>query len=158
MPYANLHIEIDDTKLLNIQTSLDKLKTELDFVINLTPKERQKAGPFVRRREAFRQTAFEIANAEPQLVVGSLDMSAWRTDLQALEQLTTIQRALTQLLESVDDTTIAFTMESTKTASLFYTTLKAQSKLNIPGVDTMIDKLGKSLGNTRKGKKKQKEE
>lgn len=158
MPYANLHIEIDDTKLLDIQSSLDKLKTELDFVINLTPKERQKAGPFVRRREAFRQTAFEIANAEPQLVVGSLDMSAWRTDLQALEQLTTIQCALTQLLESVDDTTIALTMESTKTASLFYTTLKAQSKLNIPGVDTMIDKLGKSLGNTRRGKKKQKEE
>ena len=141
MPYENINSTISDADNNQILFELDIIKNLMPFLINLTKKERQQKGAFIRQKELFSITAFEIATKEPSLVPQNLDMQGWENDIELLKQLNTIHRIIMQLEESLSDTIIAVKTENAKTSSLFYNSLKLQAKFNTPGVDAMVNKL-----------------
>jgi hypothetical protein len=149
MPYENLDAALSDTDMDEIMFELNNIIALLPFLINLTKKERQQKGAFIRQKNLFTQTAFEMATNETHLVPSNFNMAHWQNDILLLAKLQTIHRKIMQLQEGVDDTIIALKTETAKTSSLFYNTLKLQAKFNTSGVDAMVSKLKAMLSNKK---------
>jgi hypothetical protein len=152
MPYENLDIELSDATMDEIEVHLHNLKTSLDFLINLTPKERKDRAAFSRQKLSFGQIALEIATSETQTVPPAINLLAWQRDLDAFQKLTRIKQAVAQIHEGLNDTTLALKTETSRTASIYYGTIKILAKTNLPGADAMVGRLQKALGNPRKKK------
>jgi hypothetical protein len=91
----------------------------------------------------FNQKAFEIARDNANLLPSNIDLIAWQADRKLLAQLNQLQKSIAQLHEGVGDTIIALQTEVSKTSSLYFKLLKVMAKLNIPGIDAMLESLRK---------------
>ncbi len=143
MPYENINAKLNDETVIQIQKMLDEIQNQLPFLINLTPDERKQKGPYNRKRDLFNQKAFEIARDNTNLLPSNIDLIAWQADRKLLAQLNQLQKSIAQLHEGVGDTIIALQTEVSKTSSLYFKLLKVMAKLNIPGIDAMLESLRK---------------
>lgn len=141
MPYENINHQLNDQELDSIQTSLIELKTQLSFLVNLTPHERKQRGPVIRKGEYFIQTAYEIAQQETQLLPAAISLSEWEADLRLLQQLKPIRNQIAQLHEGLQDTCMALQTELTQRALTFRKVLESLKQQQIPGIDIMLKKL-----------------
>jgi hypothetical protein len=142
MPYENINTQLSLSDEADIRAKIEAVFALLPFLINLTKKERKQKTGQGRHKELFIITAFEIAQTNPLLVPQKLSMLEWENDIELHTQLISIHRRLKQLEEAINDTLLALKAEKSKSASVFYNTLKIFENSNIvDGIDTMVGKL-----------------
>lgn len=142
MPYENIDFRLETADIDSINENIRQINKRLPFLVNLTKKEKRARGNYAARNELFVITAFEIAESDASLVPQVLSMPQWENDIVLCEQLTLMHRQIKQLEESLSDTILALKTEKSKTASIFYNTLKVLQTSNaVAGIDAMIDKL-----------------
>ena len=94
-------------------------------------------------RKPFTEKAYEYAARNEAVNPGPELIAAGLKDLKLYSSLSIIERELMQLLEMVRDTKQLAGSESYETARFIYMKAKMALKMKSPGVQTIVDELGK---------------
>ena len=142
MPYTNIDAAITDAQRSAVFAAIATIEQNLDFLVNLTPKQRQKLPKMGNSSQSFVSKAMEIAANNPQFVPPYANLAAMSKDYDLAVRLQGIQMQLASLSEKVTNTQIAAGSEAYVTALALYTSLKAAAKANVPGAKVLADELG----------------
>jgi hypothetical protein len=130
-------------------STLGQLEQQLPFLLGLGRVERRrfaKVGPATR---PFITDALHTAEANPGLVPRSVDLATMRSRADTLANLAEVKRALTQMLEKVDDTEVVLASEVYAVARTVYSVMKTPATL--PGLKENRNKLARRF--SRKAKR-----
>lgn len=149
-PAQNWNPSLGDAEADSVITTLGQLKQQMPFLVGLTREERQKlpkVGPSTR---SFVTDALTTAQANPGLVPRSLDLDQLRSRADTLANLGEIKRALTQMLEQVDDTEVRLASEVYGVARTVYAVMKTPAA--VPGLKDRQTRLSQRFA--RKAKRR----
>lgn len=141
MPYTNIDATVTDTQRAAVFAAITQVETNLDFLINLTPQERQALPKMGSATQSFVSKALEIAGNNPQFVPPYVDVPAMRKDYDLAMRLQGIEMQLASLLEKVSDTNLAAGSEAYVTGLTIYNSIKAAAKVNVPGAKALATEL-----------------
>jgi len=137
-----ISIEISDEKLMEINNAITVLKTELIPVLKaLKPEERLELAKMGDKSVAFVNKSHEYATANPELVPQFLDMTEFKKDVKAVNDLTSINTALQQLVDLTSDSILLAGSDAYKASLMFYDMVKTANKSNVPKAGTIYDDL-----------------
>lgn len=142
MPYNNIDASITDTQRSAIFAAIAQIESNLAFLVNLTPKERQALPKMGNATQSFVSKALEIASNNPQFVPPYADIAAMNKDYQLADRLQGIEIQLASLLEKIQDTNMAAGSEAFVTSLTLYNSIKAAAKVNVPGAKSLAAELG----------------
>ena len=157
MPYHNIKASIDSSQQSDYLERIAQLKHDLDFLINLSPKERKSGGRLSHHNYGFVKSAIDYANYNNSLMPASFSLSEWQADVALYDALSPIAQQLNSLLEAIEDTRMALRMESQKAALDFLKFAKIAAQSNVPGTTEIVEDLSTKL-DTRRGVKNKKKE
>ncbi|MCS7053710.1 MAG: hypothetical protein NZM09_08245 [Ignavibacterium sp.] len=143
MPYQNISAEISDRDKREILDLVQQIESRLNFLINLTPEERQSIPKMGDKTIAFVQKALELAQQNPNLVPPYVNLDELRRDFELSIRLKDILNAVSRVYEKLSDTYIAAGSEAFTAALSFYKSAKAASKMNVAGTDIIVEELSK---------------
>lgn len=146
MPYENLKAQLSPDERNKLQSLITEIQNLLPFLINLTPKEKQQRGTYLKKPLHFLHTAYEMAQRETQLIPPALSLTDWQQDYDLLQQLQPICNQIKQLQEALDDTCMALYTEQAKQAILFKKILQQLQSDQVPGIDAMLAQLQDNSG------------
>ena len=137
-------VSIPDEIIVEVRGKLDEITSSLHpYLIALSPDERQtipkmsdKTLPFVEKTMAYTESA-------PQFAPPYMDVEGLLTDMKVHSQLTPLLREVRQLIDGLDDTTMAAGAESYICALTYYNSIKQASKIDVPGAKAIAEDLGK---------------
>lgn len=141
MPYTNIDATITDAQRTNIFAGISQVESNLPFLVNLTPQERQGLPKMGSATQSFVSKALEIAANNPQFVPPYVDVDAMRRDYDLAVRLQGIEMQLASVLEKVADTNTAAGSEAFVTGLTLYNSLKAAAKVNVPGAKALVTEL-----------------
>lgn len=141
MGYQNINAQIDNKEKQEILNLIQQIEAKLQFLINLTPEERQALPKMGDKSVAFVQKAIELAQQNPNLVPPYVNIEELKRDFELANQLRDILNAVARLFEKVSDTYIAAGSEAYVAALTFYNSAKAAAKMNVPGTDVIVNEL-----------------
>lgn len=87
MPYANIYATLTDADMLDIFNHIDQSKVKLPFLVNLTIKERKKAGRKGASVKAFNKKTLIYAQQNPQYIPSYLDINGTYADQELCDKL-----------------------------------------------------------------------
>lgn len=148
MPYTNIDAAVSDAQRTAVFTAITQVETNLDFLINLTPQERQALPKMGSATQSFVSKALEIAGNNPQFVPPYVDVPAMKKDYDLAMRLQGIEMQLASLLEKVSDTNLAAGSEAYVTGLTIYNSLKAAAKVNVPGAKALAAELAERFALT----------
>lgn len=148
MPYTNIDAEITDAQRTAVLAAVADIETNLAFLINLTPQERQALPKMGNSTQSFVSKALEIASNNPQFVPPYVDLAAMRKDYDLAVRLQGIEMQLASLCEKVSDTTLAAGSEAYVTGLTLYNSIKAAAKVNVPGANALASELAERFVQT----------
>ena len=141
MPYANLTPVFTETDLQLALQQINNCRTQLPFLVNLTPKERTgylRLGP---NAAAFFSKAINHCQNNPHLMPPFIALAGWQNDHEVYKRLEVLLAQVRVLEQAIADTVIALRQENTAAAMTFYKTVKMAATQNVPGTDAIIDDL-----------------
>ena len=138
---GRISANLNDQTLQDILSKLRDIRSQLPFLIQLTPSERREGWWTGERSAEFVKRAFAIAKDNRSLVPPWLDFNEWERDMEIWSKLEQIEREIKSLTEAIEDTRMAAGSDSIQHALVFYGALKQQKQANVPGVDTYIEEL-----------------
>ena len=141
MPYTNIDATVTDAQRSAALAAIAQIETNLPFLINLTPKERQALPKMGSATQSFVTKALEIAGNNPQFIPPFVDLAAMRRDYDLATRLQGIEMQLASIHEKVADTNTAAGSEAYVTGLAIYNSLKAAAKGNIPGAKAFAAEL-----------------
>jgi hypothetical protein len=141
MPYSNIDATISDTQRSAILTAIATIEANLDFLINLTPQERQALPKMGSATQSFVSKALEIANNNPQFVPPYVNVPEMQKDYSLAVRLQGLEMQLASLHEKVADTNLAVGSEAYITGLTLYNSLKAAARVNVPGAKALAAEL-----------------
>lgn len=141
MPYTNIDAAITDAQRTAVFTAITQIETNIAFLINLTPQERQALPKMGSATQSFVSKALEIAGNNPQFVPPYVDVPAMQKDYDLAMRLQGIEMQLASLLEKVSDTNLAAGSEAYVTGLTIYNSIKAAAKVNVPGAKALAAEL-----------------
>ncbi len=147
MERPNISAVVDAHKLSEIQTNLIAVRTGLDFLINLTPEERQKYFKMSPKSVSFAELAESTARNHPEILPSSFNTAEFTKDYQLTKAFIEIQSMLLPLAEGVDDTLKLVGVEVMKQANQVYDFVKIAAKNN-SSLDSIKDELGRRYEKT----------
>ncbi len=124
------------------KAALEAFRQKLPYLINLTIEDRRsmpKIGD--KERLAFVRRALDVAEQHPDVLPGFLSVNQMRSDVQQFEFLSSIELAVTQLLQQIEDTRMQIGSQALTAARTVYAS--AKSKYAGPAVKTAADELSK---------------
>lgn len=135
---------IPDEVIASVRALLIETMTSLQpYLIALSADERQtlpkmsdKTLPFVEKTMAYTESA-------PQFAPPYMDVEGLLTDMKVHSQLLPLYREVRQLIDGLDDTTMAAGAESYICALTYYNSVKQASKIDVPGAKAIAEDLGK---------------
>lgn len=148
MPYTNIDAEITDTQRTAVFTAIADIESNLAFLINLTPQERQSLPKMGNSTQSFVSKALEIASNNPQFVPPYVDLAAMQKDYDLAVRLQGIEMQLASLCEKVADTNLAAGSEAYVTGLTLYNSIKAAAKVNVPGANALASELAERFVQT----------
>lgn len=148
MPYTNIDATVTDTQRAAVFAAITQVETNLDFLINLTPQERQALPKMGSATQSFVSKALEIAGNNPQFVPPYVDVPAMQKDYDLAMRLQGIEMQLASLLEKVSDTNLAAGSEAYVTGLTIYNSIKAAAKVNVPGAKALAAELAERFAQT----------
>jgi hypothetical protein len=141
MPYTNIDASIDDQARTTVFSSITQIEASLPFLINLTAQERVALPKMGDATQSFVSKALEIATNNPQFVPPYVNVPAMKQDYDLAVRLQGIEMQLASLYEKVSDTNLAAGSEAYVMGLTLYNSLKAASKVNVPGAKALAAEL-----------------
>jgi len=141
MPYTNIDAAVTDVQRTAVLAAIATIESNLNFLINLTPQERQALPKMGSATQSFVSKALEIAGNNPQFVPPYVDVPAMQKDYDLAMRLQGIEMQLASLHEKVSDTNLAAGSEAYVTGLTIYNSIKAAAKVNVPGAKALAAEL-----------------
>jgi hypothetical protein len=107
--------------------------------------------PFVKK-------AMDYATSNPELVPAYLNVDEFRVDVEAVELLTDYIRIIDGLKSDIADSLSLSASEAMSAALLFYKSVKAAAKANVPGSKPIDEDLAKRFKHSKKNEEAPSEE
>jgi hypothetical protein len=145
MPYTNIDATVTDAQRTAALAAIPQIETNLPFLVNLTPKERQTLPKMGGATQSFVSKALEIADNNPQFIPPFVDLAAMRRDYELATRLQGIEMQLASVLEKVADTNTAAGSEAYVTGLSIYNSIKAAARGNIPGCQSVRHRTRRAL-------------
>lgn len=154
MPYANLSIGLDETKRQDYLNAISDLQMQMNFLVQLTPKEKQNHYRLGKKSFVFFTKAVELARQNPALIPPYFNQAEFEKDVQDHQFMSDVLVQITQLQAAIKDTVIALEQESVRAALTFYKFCLTASTQNYVGAHEALAQLKPIMNKTGKGKKK----
>ena len=120
--------------------AIQTIRQKLPFLIDLTPEERRALPRFGDKSRGFVEQALQVAEQNPDILPRTFDAGEMRNDVELFAALSSVNAALSQLSELVEDTLMAVGSESYAAALLVYQFTRAAGKGT--ALDYALDGLG----------------
>lgn len=133
MPINRLNTKVLPEKEAAIMAALTTIKTELPFLIGLTPEERQGQAKMGDKTVAFVDKALDVVARHPEILPGTFDADDFETDVALIHSLKPISNEVRDLLEKLDDTIFQASSEA------FGAALKVYQFAKVNGVEGELD-------------------
>ncbi len=148
-----LSLAIPDADLKAIQGAVQLLQDKLlPHLITLTPGDRRELPKMGDKTVAFVRKATDYALADPQLRPAYLDVEELGRDLEAVDTLGGLHRALSQVVDGLDDSMLAAGSEAYTAALSYYQSVRGAARSRIQGAQAIADDLGQRFpGRPRNG-------
>ncbi len=124
-----------------MKNNVVSIKNQLNFLVNLTPQERQSYPKMADKTVAFVSKSLEYGKENPNLVPPYLDFKEFEKDMKLVADLQTILRPLRSLVDAIDDTVLLAGSEAYSAALTFYSSVKIAEKMNVPGISVILSDL-----------------
>ena len=143
MAQANLiELNIPEAQLQEINAALETLTTNLQpHIVTLSNEDRRELPRMGDKTVAFVNKAKDYAQQYPELVPSYMDVSQMEQDLQGVQQLTSLMRLLSPLLDSLDDSVTLSGSEAHQNALVFYRSVKMAMRSGVPGAEAIYEDL-----------------
>lgn len=119
------------------------LKSQMAFLIKLSDTDRKSLQLLDDGRKPFTEKARELATRNTAINPGDALLIACEHDLNLYSGLSVIENELKQLLEMVHDTKQLAGAEAYEVSRFVYMKAKMALKMNEPGMQAIVDELGK---------------
>jgi len=119
------------------------IRSALPFLIRLPESERKSSQFLDDGRKPFTEKAHELATRNAVINPGDALLQAGEHDLKLYTGLSIIENELKQLLEMVRDTKLQAGAEAYEVSRFIYMKAKMALKMNEPGMQTIVNELGK---------------
>lgn len=141
MANPNISASITPAQKTTIKNNLAAITAILNFLVNLTPKQRQKLFKMGNKSVGYAQLALQIAQNNPGILPASFNTTEFAKDVALSNDLVEIESVLTPLAEGTSDTLMAVGNETMKQANQVYALVKVAAK-----ADSNMSNLAKQLG------------
>ncbi len=148
MPYQNISAVLSEDQRREILDLIQNINNRLNFLINLTPDERQALPKMGDKTQAFVAKAIELAKMNPVLVPPYVNINEMEKDYNLALSLKEIVTQVQSLSEKLSDTYLAAGSEAYVTALAFYNSAKAAAKMNVSGTDAIVNELSERFEKT----------
>ncbi len=122
-----------------VQVLQDKL---LPHLITLSADDRIELPKMGDKTVSFVRKATDYARSDAQLRPAYIDMGELERDLQAVDALTGLRRALAPIMDGLDDSMLAAGSEAYSAALSYYQAVKGAARSRIHGAQAIADDLG----------------
>ena len=126
---------LSDEDTQGIMEAIKTIQEKLPFLIGLSAKERREVVKMGDKSRTFVEKTKKVAAEHIEFLPRFFDLEEFEQDLQLLSRLDTIQIALSQLNEKIDDTLMAAGSDALKTA------LDVYAHIKISGTGEGLDEL-----------------
>lgn len=126
-----------------ILQAVSALKTLMPFLIKLSDADRKALQMLDDGRKPFTQKAYDYASRNNAINPGTEMVLAGMHDLDLYSDLSTVEKDLLQMVEMVRDTKQLAGAETYEIARFIYMKAKMAVKMKEPGMQTVVDELGK---------------
>lgn len=140
--YQNISAALTAAQITAVTTAINTIKTNLNFLVNLNPEERQALSKMGPDGYSYVTSSLEYAATNTAILPAAMNLTEAQKDLKLVNDLRPILQQVAQLLESIEDTMMAAGSEAKDFADLFYNQVKAFANTNTPGMDTIAADLG----------------
>jgi hypothetical protein len=131
-----------------VLTGIAAIKTQLPFLIKLSDTDRESLQKLSDGRKPFVEKSFDFASRNAAISPGAEMVEAGVRDITLYSFLATAETELLQLVEMVRDTKQLAGAEAYVTARFIYQKAKMALKMGEPGMQTIVDELGKLFKQT----------
>lgn len=121
-----------------VQLLQDKL---LPHLITLAPEERRELPKMGDKTVTFVHKAADYARANGSLLPSYVDLAEMDRDLQAVDDLISLQRPLAQLVAGLEDTILATGSEAYGAALAYYQAVKGAARMKVQGAEAIANDL-----------------
>ena len=147
----SVSIEIPAALLLEIQQLIVSANAKLaPYLVALTPQERQGLPKMADKTVAFVTKALQFAQSNPEFAPAYLDVPALQTDVKAVQDLTSLEHLLENLVSQLNDTIMLSGSEAYVAGLTYYQSAKVASNRNVPGAKIIYDDLSQRFDFARK--------
>ena len=151
MANPNISASLTTAQKTTLKNNFAAILAILNFLVNLTPRQRKtlfKMGP---KSVGFVQLALQIAKNNPQIIPSSFNISEFEKDVNLSVDFVEIESVSKPLAEGISDTLLAVGTEAMAQANKVYDLVKVAAKS-----DANMDELRKQLAERYKGQGKKK--
>ncbi|MET0621695.1 MAG: hypothetical protein ABW250_01815 [Pyrinomonadaceae bacterium] len=128
MPVNRVSAQLGEAERQGVFAALQTLRQKLPFLVDLTPEERRALPRFGDKSRGFVEQALQVAEQNPDILPRTFDVEEMRKDVELFSALSSVQTAVSQLNELVDDTVMAVGSEAYAAALLVYQYTRAAGK------------------------------
>jgi hypothetical protein len=136
-----LSVSIDSIAMDTILQSITTIKSQLPFLLKLSPGERQGYSRMGDKSLAFVEKALAYSEGNPHLVPPYLKVPEFRKDWELTKSLTKVMQPLQSLIEALDDTLMVAGNESYGAALVFYNSAKRAADNGVQGTQSIVKDL-----------------
>ena len=128
MPVNRVSAQLGETERQAVFAAIQTIRQKLPFLIDLTPEERRTLPRSGDKSRGFVEQALQVAEQNPDILPRTFDVGEMRNDVELLSALSSVQTAVSQLNELVDDTVMAVGSEAYAAALVVYQFARAAGK------------------------------
>ena len=137
-----IELRISDEDVASVHDAIETLRAKLmPHLKTLNIKDRNKMLKLGDKSVAFVQKSFEYGEQYKNLVPGFLAMDAFGSDIEAIDTLQLMARALAPVSEALEDTLMMAGSEAYEGALMFYQSLKGAVRAKDPDAKMIFDDL-----------------
>ena len=131
-----------------IQEAFNTIRSQMPFLLTLTPTQRQQLPKMGDKSRAFVRKALSVAQQNPDILPRSFDPGELERDVELFEAVYPLMLATAQLLEMLDDTLMAVGSEAYVAALKVYNYTKVSGQVD--GLDAAIEEMSERFAKKRR--------
>jgi len=124
------------------------------YLVALTPEERKTIPKMSDKTMPFVEKVMEYAELNPKFAPMFMNVPEMKIDLNAVTDLSPIQKLTDQLADNLNDTVMLSGSEAYVASLAYYNTVKQGAKMNIPDAKAIYDDLSKRFERNKASKEK----
>ena len=140
MPDNRVSAVLSETDQQAVMAAINTIRQKLPFLIDLSAEDRRSLPKMGERSRGFVSQALEVAAQNEDILPRSFEVAEMRKDVELAAALLPIITALSQLVELIEDTSMAVGSEAYAAALVVYQSARSNGKG--AALDAALDTLG----------------